>query len=291
MTTAIIQNKTSITQAVPDLDVLPRVLLGITAVLAVIAVVPPLRMGAGLAIRGISLLSVVTQQENQKSDLLSTAIKAGRVFIVVLGIFGVIAASPLLMTVSLAVDIGVQGVQAVRAGHRKEYARMLTHISMIAIDVLAILGFVLGSWKFMVAATAVSAGLMLFCAIRSLAAKRPDSAMAFLTIAVASVANMALFSEWSRPVKTAVIVNSDKHLYIIVRDSKTGEVLAAGKYGENVTYNPEGRTEVTISYHSEYPKHLPITPDSIQVDVPQEVSHAALPPSEFPNAVPSLAVL
>lgn len=124
--------------------------------------IPPLRLGASIALRSIALISSSLTAGSRWSEesFLGKLSKIGKVAGVAIGLVALTLAMPALMAASLGVDMGVQLFEAGRAIKDGKAGQAFLHLGIAIVDALALAGIVAGSWKLMVAATSINITMM-----------------------------------------------------------------------------------------------------------------------------------
>lgn len=147
----------------PKRDTCQRVLMVGVAICSILALIPPLRVGAAIAMRGVALLTSLTTFHNvdPKNQFLEIAQNVARCAILAFGIAALATASPLLLIISIAMDTAMQAFLCVKAFYEQDYAVAGLHLAMLTINTLALAGLVTGSWQLMVTAAAVSLAAMI----------------------------------------------------------------------------------------------------------------------------------
>lgn len=247
-----------------------KILLGMTALCAIITAIPPLRLGGSLAMRSVSFLSVAISKTPEGKE--GPIVKAAKLGIVALGVVAIVAALPMLAVASIAADMGLQIFEGAKALYKGDYAKAAMHATILVIDTLALAGLIVGSWKLMVAAAAVSAFAMFVLAIIANSNGHGDQSLAYLVLMGANVATAFTISEMTRVQKTVVIKNDDpngKMIVMGVAESGIGQDLVIHdnsyvKYNVlHVSQTGETRTEI---FH--VPQEITQHPISNQ-DMPQ----------------------
>jgi hypothetical protein len=125
---------------------------------AILSLVPPLRIGAAIAMRSIALISSLASFHDMDSNnrLAIIAQNIGRCAIIILGIAGLATLSPFLIMISLVMDVSMQAFLCIKALYDGDYYAAALHFGMFVINTLAVSALVTGSWQVMVAAGAVS---------------------------------------------------------------------------------------------------------------------------------------
>lgn len=251
-------------------DVAHRTLLGMTAVTAVLSLIPPLRFGASLALRGISLLSlgVSTISASKTGPLLHLA----KVAAVALGIVGLAAFSPSLMIASVATDMGAQVLGFVQAIQEGEDWKGSAHLGMLVIDLLTLLGFVFGAWGLMVSAAVITAAFMGPLVMVEGGRGNLDVALALFTLACVGVAGAITTAEYTRRAKEVTVKNGNPDQTLVVVHNQHEYT---SQKGEDLVF-PTGYFGNYRVYHN--------TPDGVWSEVcsvPREVYESALDPAMF----------
>lgn len=147
--------------AVRRQDRFQKVLLGIAVAYTVLSAIAPLRVGAGLAIRGVSILSVLATMESPATATsYSTAIKSMQIAGLVLGMVALVASMPLFMALSIGVDMGIQAAEGIRAAKNGDWRKAAMHVALLAVDTLTLLSIVFVSWELLAAASLINIGMM-----------------------------------------------------------------------------------------------------------------------------------
>lgn len=216
-------------------EVAQRVFLGMAAVCAILSLIPPLRLGAAFALRGVSFLSTALPTQDERG-VLPVAMKAVKISAIALGIVGLAASMPILLIGSLAIDMGLQTAALVRSVIRKE-PQAAVHLTLLVVDTLALLAFVFASWQLLVAATAVNAFAMLSMAIIAGAVlEQPDACLSFLALGAASLASSFMIPPKSKVLREVTIENKTPDQQILVEEPLGGRgVIGLSEPGKNIT--------------------------------------------------------
>ncbi len=260
-------------QSKPYRNTTQKVLLGMTAACGLLSMFAPLRPGASLAMRAIAFTSVALAKTPDGIE--GPLIKAAKLTAVAMGAIGLVAAAPMLMVASLAMDLGLQVLEGARALYQGEYTKAAMHATFLVIDTLALAGLVVGSWQLMVAAAAVSAFAMVLLASGAVASRHEDDMVSYLALCVANIATAMTIGEMTRPAKTVVIKNDDPTGKLIVIGGKAGSIESAP--GQDITIDRN-------SYGSYRVLHVSSTGDTRMeiFPVPTEVFQAPISQQDMP---------
>jgi hypothetical protein len=143
---------------VPKKETCQRMLLVTLVGCSILAMIPPIRIGAAIAMRSLVLISSLASftSIDKKNPISAIAQNVARITIIVLGIAALATASPALLTASLVMDLAMQAFLCIKALYNREYTTAALHFGMVVIDTLAVAALVTGSWQLMVAAGATS---------------------------------------------------------------------------------------------------------------------------------------
>lgn len=253
-----------------------KALLGMTAVCAILASIPPLRLGASLAMRSVSLLSVGISKTPEGQE--GPFVKAAKLATVALGIVALAASMPMLMIASLAADIGLQIIEGARAIYQGDFAKAAMHATILVIDTLALAGLIVGSWQLMIAAASVSAAAMLVLASVAGASGHVDEMFAYWALMGANIATTFTIGESTRTMKTVVIKNDDPNGKMIVMKPVGPGIVAESAPGQDVVIhdNSYGRYNVIhVSQTGETRTEV--------FHVPEEIHHGPISCHDMPQ--------
>ncbi|MDE3045731.1 MAG: hypothetical protein KGJ02_03710 [Verrucomicrobiota bacterium] len=266
-------------------------LLVATTVCALLSIIPPLRLGASLALRSVALLSVALAKEPKGAE--GSTMKAAKIAAVALGLVGLAAALPLLLTISLAIDLGTQVVGLLRSIYEGDPIEALVHGFMLIIDTLALAGLIVGSWELMVASMSIAAFGMLLGMMSAFASIKPDDDKAtvakkilmglfFFVLAGISVAGAVSTSRILGPAKEVTVKNPDPNGHLRL---KAGDQISAP--GEDlVIHHPNRNYNIVTQFGGDAP------PINFCVETPLVTIHEPLSAIQFPTLPvggPSLA--
>ncbi len=252
-----------------------KILLGMTAVCAILSCIPPFRLGASLGMRSISLLSVGISKPPAGQG--GPFIKAAKLAVVALSIVAVAASMPMLIVASIAADMGLQILEGARALYKGDCGKAGMHAIILVIDTLALAGVILGSWQLMVAAATVSAvAIFVLTAIAS-ATGHGDDAFFYLILMAANVATAATIGEVRGITKTVVIKNDDPTGKLIVMKPVGPGVVAESAPGQDVTIHNNSYVRYNVI-------HVSSTGETRAENfmVPDEVYRTAISSQELP---------
>lgn len=141
-------------------EVTQRILLVMAGVCAILSLIAPLRLGASLAMRGISVLSIsASKVYATKIGLFLHCVKISAL---ALGIIGLAASLPAFIVASLGVDIGMQLIRTFQELLETNYFEAGVHFGLFIVDTLLLLATLLGSWEIMVAGLLFNSAFMFF---------------------------------------------------------------------------------------------------------------------------------
>lgn len=260
-----------------DRTAIQKILLAMTAISGILSLIPPMRLGASLAMRSISLLSVAASKTPEGKE--GPIIKAARAGAVVLGIVGLAAATPALMVASLAIDMALQIIEGARAAHQGDWVKLAVHATVLVIDTLALAGLIVGSWQLMVSAAAVSAAAFLALSAGANATGNGDDMFAYLALMGVSLAAAITIPDQISPAKTVHIKNDDPNGKIIVmKPGGDNATVAESAPGQDVTIHDNSYVRYNVV-------HVSSTGDTRveNFQVPEEVSIKGIAVQDFPT--------
>lgn len=309
----LIENATSVAflhRVLPSKKSLERGLLVLTAATAVLSLVPPFRVAGSIATRSVAIFSSLLDGSE------GFATRAARVGGVVLGLTGLLAASPLLLMASVATDIGLQAIETAKAAIKHDAGKALTHLSLLAVDSLLLAGIIAGSWKLLLTASCVSiavlSGIFLKAAVNT---ENFGDALEAACYAVLIGTSMASAISCLKVVTTNKtkshfsVTNSSKESMVIY--DKHGKALATCAPGESLNIEvpykdtlrhqsfavipgpSQGSYSVVPTFKGSYvevasfdEKHSAMTKtkcDAVKIDEQSVVLKHPLPPQDFPT--------
>lgn len=260
-----------------------KIFLVAAAVGGILSIIPPLRIGASLALRSVAFLAAShaaldkTGSVTNKERLLQIA----KISVVALGLIGVAASMPMLLVASLAADMACQIIDAVNAIRNGEGAKAFFHIAVLIIDTLALAGILTGSWQLMVAAASVSIAVMLILCCTACKAGDPISAISFFVLAGVSFAAAIKTSEISRNHFIKFKNETDHDMMYKWKDA--WYIL---KPGEEVTLNRTSIFVCDLLQYGEYrgiPQYQTTVGREIFPPMFERAVQYALPPSLLPT--------
>lgn len=227
--------------AMPTKRAIKTGLLGLTVATTILSLIPPFRLAGALATRSIAFLSssLDSVKPNEKG-ISAKALNCARTAFIALGIAGLAAASPVLILTSLVADTGIQVIEMGKAIYKKQAGKALVHLSCIVINSLVIGALIVGSWKLMVAAAAVSMVVMgVFAMAISIGKDKPTMSSVFesfcyLGLSVTSALSLGAVIQETRTVNT----NSR----FTVENTSKEKVAVFDKNGQNVATVEPGET-------------------------------------------------
>lgn len=229
--------------------VLQKALLGMTAICAILSAIPPFRLGASLAMRSASFLSVGISKTPEGKE--GPFIKAAKLGVVTLGIVALAAAMPMLMVASVAADMGLQILEGAKAIYQGDFAKAALHATILVIDTLALAGLIVGSWQLMVSAAAVSAAAMLALAAAANASGHGDEMFSYLALMGANIATAMTIGGYTRTQKTVVIKNDDPNGKLIVTKPVETGVVAESAPGQDVIIHDNSYVRYNVIHVSQ----------------------------------------
>ena len=142
-----------------------RVLSVMTVACAILSLIPPLRFAGSICLRSVALLSScnICVDSWESLNNWDKASRCAKVALVALGLVGSVLSSPLLIVASLVVDTVLQIKDFAISLSNWDFKAVI-QFGMITINILVIAAIVLGSWPLIVAASAVSAAVILVSA-------------------------------------------------------------------------------------------------------------------------------
>lgn len=177
MTVELNTNFNKVVTKDPWLNVLPkngavqRGLLILSVACGILTLIPPLRVAGSVAARAVAFISSVhlCSDKWHKEDMFGRIIKCATVAGVMTGIVAIAASFPLLITISLIMDIAAHTFAIIKVIKEEGFSQGgfqgLLHLSIIVVDILTLSAMLLGSWELLVAAAAVSVVAMVSMAI------------------------------------------------------------------------------------------------------------------------------
>ncbi len=184
----------NLTRYLPSTQTINRSLLGISVVLSILAFLPSLRAPASLALRSVACLSsaVIAGEHacsGSKFSYVQHMMNIGKIAAVVLGLAGLIVASPVVLLASLVVETALQAFLLVKSIAKlvsnwskgtqtitQDFTKVLVHIGLLSVSALVIAAIISGGWPLIIAAAVVNAfvmGFIFFKAVIDLTSK-PD---------------------------------------------------------------------------------------------------------------------
>jgi hypothetical protein len=233
----------------PQVSTVQRGLLVATLVCGILSLVPPLRFGASLALRSVSLLTSLTACADKEApqDALSCFTRTVRIGVVVLGIAGVAAVSPLLVTVSLIVDVVMQALECVRALEQGDNVKAFVHFSAVVIDVFVLAALITGAWQLMVAAAGLTVLMMMVLTMYAMARSQEDNGRVFeatlyFLLTAFSIATIIAISEIPKaPVRKAHFFYINKEDNPVTFKDQKGNILAVVQPGKRMELDVTAR--------------------------------------------------
>lgn len=273
--------------------VIQKTFLAMTAVCSVLSCFRPLRVGTSIGMRSISLLSVGISKPASGKE--RRVLKMAKLANIALGIAAIAASKPLLMVASVAGDLALQIIEGLQALRKREFDKAFMHVGFIVIDSLTLAGIVLGSWKLMVGAAAVSVFAMAAMAAQANVNGHGDDGVSYLVMAMTNMIMAFTIAEIKAPAKNVVIKNNDPTGKMIVMKPSgrgtVGGVVAESANGQDVAFKNHGGCHG--SYSSYDVIHISAA-GKVNIEkfiVPQEIVKAAIPVKEIPQLALGSGVL
>lgn len=217
---------------------------------AVLSLVPPFRLPAALAVRSAACLSSLVDCTGGEKKWLLRLQDCTKLAVAALGLVGLATATPALIIASLTTDIALQALSFGTSVCQGDLPKALVHASILAVDVLAVAGIALASWKLMALACAVSTVAML--TLIGTAVTRGENAennWTFLDAACYTVlAGVGIFGTFfTIPLSKEYF---DRSLFTVKNDSDNLIVFYDKQGNEVMSVHPHETTHFDIPYNS-----------------------------------------
>lgn len=151
---------------------LQKSLLVATTACVAISLIPTCRLIGMFSLRATSLITAIVNSATDwaNTDTLGRVAKCAKIAAIILGIVAVALISRILIIASIAMDLGIQLMETIKAICIDNTKKALTHLGIMVVDALLLAATITLKWPFMVAAAAINAvvmGVIFFCYLRN----------------------------------------------------------------------------------------------------------------------------